>query len=502
MHTWRRLYVSWRGGRVHPARLGFETVAALSGLWPLLMLIPVFLARLTYPMDLEWCEGGMLYQAYRLLHGLPVYARNDPIWTPWSYPIGHTLALALIGLFKCDFWTGRLLSIAFFGALCAALFREVYSHLEGSSFGVALGALTVGIVACAYPVVGQWYDLIRVDMMAIAFSVIAVARLNRFKPSWKYDLTTAALLTTSVYSKQTAVFFVAWACSFAFARDPRRGLRLAIMTGSMCLLALGILQLATDGSYWFWTVTDLAGQAVDDARLIDALRQLSAFAPFVLAVPLVFLMMVVRGLASSRTVLWFGAFVMSVPASLLPYAKAGGYNNNLIPMITVLAIVVAMLAADLAKLGSVLGTLARWGALAGIGAFVWARPLKPSEYVPNQRDRRAAAELNALVASLDGGVVAPELGFLPTRTGHTNPHWYTMAMWCAFLSKRPMDMGLAVESSGARWALLQSRAQDDFAFYIRRRFRLSRAIPPSARVRMLTGNPVFLDELWEKSQAN
>jgi len=142
--------------------------------------------------------------------------------------------------------------------------------------------------------------------------------------------------------------------------------------------------------------------------------------------------------------------------------------------------------------------MARWGALAGIGAFLWARPLRPSEYVPTVQDRRAAAELNALVASLDGGVLVPDLAFLPAHTGHTNPHWYTMAMWCAIWSNRPMNMRLAVESTGARWALLQSRAQEDFAFYVRRHFRLSRKIPPSARIRMMTGASVILDEIWEK----
>src|SRR4051812_24417798 len=41
--------------------------------WRAGQLACVFAQRLTYPLDLEWCEGGNLYEAYRLLHRLPLY---------------------------------------------------------------------------------------------------------------------------------------------------------------------------------------------------------------------------------------------------------------------------------------------------------------------------------------------------------------------------------------------------------------------------------------------
>ena len=498
MHKRVQVWTCWLGERVHPLRLGIETLSVAWALWPIGILFSVFLARLTYPMDIEWCEGGILYQAYRLIHGLPVYARNDPVWTPWSYPIGHTLVLALVGLFKCDFWSGRLVSIVFFCLLCAALFREVYQHLERSSFGVALGALTVAVIACAYPVVGQWYDLIRVDTMAMSLSVIGIARVYRLGVKWRDTLITAAILTGSIYTKQTSAFFVAWACLFAIAREPRRGLRVSIVTGLLCLAVLGLLQWGTNGSYWFWTVTDLKGQTVEDPRLVDGLRQVWTYAPFVVLFPFAFLLIVLRGLLSSRTLLWTGSLIMAIPATLLPYAKVGGYLNNLIPLIVLLGPVAALMFADVAKGGGWLGLLARWGAIVGLGLFVWSRPLHPDEYIPTKRDIRAANELNALVASLPGAVVVPDLAFLPARTGHTNPHWYSMAMWCAIWSGRPMNMALAFEKSGARWVIMHSRAGDDFSFYVKRHFQLARKIPDNARVRMITGAGVTLDDLWEK----
>lgn len=499
MHKRLRLWSCWFGERVHPLRLAAESLSVAWALWPIGILFSVFFARLTYPMDIEWCEGGILYQAYRLIHGLPVYPRHDPVWTPWPYPAAHTAALALVGLIKCDFWSGRLVSILFFCGLCATLFREVYVHLERSSFAVVMAALTIAMTACAYPVVGQWYDLIRVDSMAMCLVALGVARVNRLGASWRHAIVTGAIMTAAIFTKQTAAFIVAWACLFAMLREPRRGFRLSMIVGAMCLTVLALLQWGTDGNYWFWTVTDLKGHEVQDVRLVDGFRQVFSFAPFVVAIPFAFLVMAGRGLLSSRTILWSGALLMAVPATLLPYAKVGGYVNNLIPMIVLLELVAVLMLADVAKGGGWRGAVARWGAILGFGLFVWAHPLHPADYLPTKGDWRAATELNKFVASLDGGVIVPDLGFLPARTGHSNPHWHTMGMWAAVWGGRPTNMGLAVESSGARWAIMHSKAGDDFSSTIRRTFRIASKIPSTARVRMITGSPVTLDDLWEKS---
>lgn len=499
MRSLVRLWASWLGKRVHPVRLGLESLAAAWALWPISVLLYVFASRLFYPMDLEWCEGGTLYQAYRWLHGLPVYVRNDPTWlSPMMYPPLHTAVLTVVGLLHLDFWTGRLVSVFSFFVLCGVLFHQAHVHAAKSSYGVATGTLTVATVACAFPLVGQWYDLIRVDTMTYALAFLGVALVGGRPRGWRHTVLTATVLTAAAYSKQTAAFFVAWACLFALVREPRSGLRLGALTLAMGLVTLGLLQWSTDGAFWFFTVTDLQVQQVDDRRLVDALRQVTDFAPFVALVPAAILLLALRRLLSERTVLWTGALLAAVPASSLPYAKVGGFSNNLMPMATLVGLVAVLLATDLANKGGKLGALARWGTLAGLALFVWLRPLKPAEYIPDQAMRRAANELTSLVRSLEGGVLVPELAFLPARTGHTNLHWYTMSIYCALLSKRPVDMVAALEKSGVRWALLNSQDRSWFIDIIRSRFRRVQRIPDTARVRMMTGAPISLDELWER----
>jgi hypothetical protein len=487
--------------KVHPLRLGLETLSVAWALWPISVLLYVFCARVSYPMDLEWCEGGLLYQAYRLLHGLPIYVRGDPTWEPWLYPIGHTVALAAAGIFHIDYWTGRLVSIFFFCVMCVTLFREIYRHIGKSTFAIAAGALAVASIACGFPVVGQWYDLIRVDTMMLALSIIGVARVGQPGASLGRTTVTALVLSASILTKQTAAFFVAWTCLFAIVREPRVGLRLATMTLLMTVVALALLQWGTHGSYWFFTVTDPQKQHIRDAAFADGLRLVWHFAPFIALLPLGCLLLALRGWLGHRSILWMGSLIVAVPASLLPYAKEGGYINNLMPMVVLAGPVTVLLLADVAKRRGAVGAIARWGLMAGFGLFIWVRALHPSAYIPDKSLRQAAKELNTLVASLGGGVVVPELTFLPAHNGHTNLHWTAMSIISADWSKRPMDEVAGLEKSGARWVILQSQDNTGFAAYVRSRFEFAGNIPISAQVRMMTGQDLRLDELWQKPQA-
>lgn len=494
-----RPWAYWLGERVHPSRLTLEALTTLFAIWPLCLLAYVFAARLTYPIDLEWCEGGSLYEAYRLLHGLPIYTRGNPAWAPFPYPPLHTVAIAILGAFRLDFWTARIVSIVFFGLLCGSLFRVIYRHLNRSAFGVATGALVLAMVACGYPVIGQWYDLSRVDTMMMALVVMGLATLGNHKLTTSQIVRVALLFTAAIYTKQTAALLVAWGCGFACFRDLKSGIRLSGMTFLACLVLLGLLQWLSDGGFWFWTVAGLANHNIEDAHVTEGLRHIWEFTPLFGVVPFLALLLAIKGRLSDRSILWVGAFLASIPASLLPYAKAGGFLNNLMPMIVLGGPALVLPIADIARQATGWSVLARWGLLASLVAIVWQNPLKIDEYVPTARDRQAARELNALVASHKGGLVVNYLEFLPGRNGHTNPQWHCMAVWDSIWRGQPMNEIDAYEKTGARWALFHSRDIGEYANYVRRHSRLVEKLPDSSRIRMITGAAVVIDELWERT---
>lgn len=346
--------------------------------------------------------------------------------------------------------------------------------------------------------IGQWYDLVRVDTMMLALVLLGIAQISERRANPRSVMLAAALFSAAIYTKQTAAFFVGWACLFAMIREPMLGFKLSAITFGTCLLTLGLLQWTSDGGFWFWTISSLENHKVDDARLVEGLRYVWEFAPFSIAIPIAVLGLGLRGILSERSVLWTGTLCVAVPASLLPYAKAGGYLNNLMPMVALVGPVTAFLVADVAKRSGAWGYLTRWGLLFGLSLFVWNHPLKASDYLPTAKDWQAAGELNALVASRPGGLVVPYLEFLPAHNGQTNPHWHSMVVWDAIWRGDYMNQIRALQKSKARWVLLNSNDVGDFSVYVRSHFGFVERLPESMRIRMITGAGIIIDELWDR----
>ena len=128
----------------------------------------IVLSRAAYPMDIEWLEGGELYQAYRLMHGLSVYGSPDVGYLPLLHPPGHFVVLALAGkIFGLDYATGRLVSVAFFALASASVAREIASRCATRRERLAVPLVGVAMALTSYPVVSGVYDLTRNDTTAL-----------------------------------------------------------------------------------------------------------------------------------------------------------------------------------------------------------------------------------------------------------------------------------------------------------------------------------------------
>jgi hypothetical protein len=448
-------------------------------------------------MDLEWMEGGSLYQAHRLLHGEPVYV-NDPMrFAPYPYPPVHTLLLAVIGIVHLDFWSGRLISIGFFLLICKVLFVEVYRQHERSSYGVATGLMGLAVIACAYPVLGQWYDLVRVDVTMMGLLIWGAARSLKPTKTIRYVLTTAVILAASVYAKQTAAIFVAWICLYAVVSEPRKGVLLTAFVGVICLVTLGVMNALTHGDFQYLVIANPGNHEVKGTVAVEGFEIVFRYAPFIAVVPFATLLVALRGWLRPRTIFWVGCLLVAIPGSLVPYAKIGAYLNALMPVLVFAGPATILLLGDIVRQSGQVGAVARWATLAGFAWFTFNHPLTPKRYVPDAQNWQAAKELNAMVASLEGGVVSPYLGFLPARNGHRNSHWQSMAVWDAIWRNAPMNEIACFKNSKARWVLLHSHDDSQFVAYVRSHGRLDRIIPTTARVSMVTGAGILLDELWD-----
>jgi hypothetical protein len=500
--------------RRRAGRLACALVLCAPACWQLLLELQLFAARVRYPMDLEWLEGPALYQAYRVMHGLATYGPPEQGYLPLFHPPGFPVILSLVGrVFGLDYAVGRSLSFAAFVVCCALVLRAIGRHETAPLHRVVTGLLAIGFAAAGAPLVSGFYDLVREDMVALSLSVLGAALADtdrRRMGPWRIALL-SFVLTASVFTRATAVFFAAWTVLYVFARHRRSGLLLALSSLSMGAVALVYVQLQSRGWYWMYTVTINQVHQTYRDRFVEGLRFLHAHAPFAVALVPIAVVLAARRRLSARTVLWLGMAASALPASLLPYAKRGGFFNDFVPFVFLIGPAAALLLVDcvraLGRIGrlSRLATTARWALYAAASALLVVRAREPREsrdhrrLAPTADNWRRAEALNRRVASLKGGVIAPRAPFLPVRNGDRTEQFsdmpYLDLIWANFPGS---DVGPYLDHIGAQWALVSGVEVTPTAIQIAQRYQLEEPIadPPE----LLLGDDVALHYVLRKKE--
>ncbi len=481
-------------------------LAALAAVWQLVTLGRIVAARLTYPGDLEWMEGGQLYHAHRVLHGEALYGPPADGFLPFIYGPMHPWLLAGVGrVVGLDYASGRLVSVVCIALAGAVLAREVWRHAGRGALGAVLGLVAAGTVAAGFPATGGWYDLVRNDSLAIALPVLAAAlaadpaRLGGRGRTFAV----AALLAAGVLTRQTDLAFAAWIGLFALATDRRAGLRICLLTAALVGGVSLALQLGSDGWYLTW-LTLPSRHPLQLGVLREARAVVLGVAPYLVLVPLLAVVLVRRRWLSRRGALWLGMLAAATAASLVPFLKVGRYVNDLVPLVVLAGPVTLILALDMLHGLDRTGTpraarRARTGRIALVGgAAVLLASLAygPGPYVPDAAERRATDRLNAYVAALDGGVVSPDDPFLAVRNGQDDPQAHVQAHDDAVAAGLPgTELERFVAASHARWVLVDP--QD--AGMVRRAdwFRQEPAATPGATP-TLTGRETTLSVTYRR----
>ena len=427
--------------------------------WHLASISWIFVSRISYPMDIEWMEGGALLHAYRFMHGLPIYGPPSQGFLPFPYPPLHFAVMAGAGTVAgLDYWAGRAVSILFFAIACAVVFREVRVSAGRGREGLLLAAFAVALAVSSFPTVGGWYDLIRNDSMALAFPLLAASALSDTALTRFRLIAGAVMFTAAVFTKQTAIFFIAWTCLFLFVRNFRDGLRFALFTGSLCTTALAIMLAATSGYFWLHVFGVMSSHRVSGRRALEGVLLLIQFAPYLLALPIVAAFAMWKGWLRSRTVLWLGMLTAAGPAALLPYAKIAGYLNNLIPVAFLAGPVFILTMNDVIRGLSPRPrwcAAARWVTVAVASGLLVLHAYEPRTYIPTADMWEKATALNDVVASLPNGVVIPGHPFLPARNGDSTPQFHEMAYNDALnAGVEGLDLPGYLRRGHAEWAIL------------------------------------------------
>ncbi|HWM88515.1 MAG TPA: hypothetical protein VNO33_21815, partial [Kofleriaceae bacterium] len=237
----------------------------------LVLLFVAVLARVAYPYDLEWMEGGLLGHAFRMTEGRGIYVEPSLDFIPYLYTPLYPALIALFGgMFGISYAIGRIISLLALVALLGLAFHAI-TREHGAPRGAhwAGGALACGFIAATYPWVEGWYDLVRADTLFLAMIVGGLAALCAWArvpglAGRRRIGAAAAVLGLSFFCKQTGIFYVAAGGAALLVMNWRR---LPLYVGVTGLIGLGgtwLFSRATGG--WFWTYVFEIHQAHDFSR--------------------------------------------------------------------------------------------------------------------------------------------------------------------------------------------------------------------------------------------
>jgi hypothetical protein len=442
------------------ARVAALLVAVAGGLWQLSLVARLWWGVARYPWDIEWLESSALYQAYRVMRGLPTYGPMRDGFLPLNHPPLYPAVLGYLGrVIGLDYLMARTLSLVFFAGAAALVVRAMVRRMSGRAEGWVLGILAVGAAGTGVPLIEGVYLLVREDMMAVFLCVLLAALVDGPRRLTNRRIALLAVLTTAiVYTRQPAVFFPVWVTVFVFLGHRRSGFLLALSSAAACGLVLVALLFTSKGWYWLHTVGLVQVHGVAPDRFVLGLKVLLDTAPYVAAVPLLLLVLLATRRLSASGLLWSGMLVAAIPAGLLPFAKVGGFSNDFIPIVFLIGPATAALLCDafdaVARHPRFQATAQALVFVAG-GAFLIHRSYGLDRWVPNADTNKKARALNARVAALEGGAISPRSPFLAPRNGITTLQWsdmpYLDMLWAGYTD---LDLGKYIDGAHARWALV------------------------------------------------
>lgn len=425
-------------------------VLALCGFWSLVWLF-IALLRLGYPLELEWCGGAMRDMAARAMRGEPLYVAPGGGWFPYEYPPLYLWlsgwGMRLIG--AVSFVPMRLLSIA--ATLgCAALLFWWVRRLAGSR---VWGLLAAGLFLASYRFTGAWYDVERLDMLFLFFSLAGICLLQRAEETdsapWAAVAAVAHLL--AFLTKQQAVLFIAGGVA-ALALQKRWRLLAVYGLGSaaLCLGSVVALNAASGGwfGYYCFRVPMANGIRLNLARMY-LLFDLPLFAP-VIAIVLVGL---ARGRREPSALLW-SMTAMGLLGSLLSRAHWGGDQNVLMTGYVFLGAAACALAG-------------RWSAETGsarapLFALALAQLLvlayRPTAQLPRPEGLAAGERYVALIRDLEreGEVLSLDHGGFTTV-----PHFHLMGLLDVMQTEKGLPANLLNAVRSHRYAAIVMDARPE-----------------------------------------
>ncbi len=313
------------------ARLAFLCASTVF----ILTYLLVALARITYPYELEWMEGGAVDHVRRILDGRPLYVEPTLGFIPYIYTPLYFYAAAAVSLATgAGFLPLRLVSLLSSLGCLGVIFQLVRRETGDARCGLA----AAGLFAATYRLGGAWLDLARVDSLFLCL-LLAGASILRSRATALSDGAAALVLTLAFLTKQTAAFVALALVPFCVLA--RRGVGRAVYpTALLGGLAVSTLLLDALSAGWFgYYVFSLPRQHAVEAPRILGFWLHDIARPLAIATGIALLHLWRARRRAGHAALFHSLLLGGcLAATWLVRVRTGSYDNVLLPAHAALAI--------------------------------------------------------------------------------------------------------------------------------------------------------------------
>ncbi len=376
----------------------------------------VAVSRMGYRFTLEWLEGASLIQVNRLLSGQPLYSQPTFEYVSLIYsPLYFYISSLFARILGFGFLSLRLVS--FLSTLgCIAL---VFLIVRKQAADLYVSLMAAGSFLALYKISDTWFDLARVDMLAVFLTLLAIWLVQ--VGSAPRLIFAAVALSLAALTKQTYWIMVPPIVVYAFFLHGKNAFIMLVATLAVSLAAHLFLDNIYHGWYSFFVYSAGFGQGTSilagglvhffQAYWVDSVLK---------TVPILFLLFVLYFVLKFRayraTIGLLALAAGMIVLGWLGILNKGGYNNVLIPSFTMFLIGAWLSIAEMLKRGAV-SDLARAGVLFlySVQLLLLLYPVAPQ--IPTKADFQAGQALVQDIRSQPGDVYIPFDNYLALYAG-------------------------------------------------------------------------------------
>lgn len=478
----------------NPAKL----FMVLSSIAASITFLYVAFLRINYDFDLEWNEGLVLDNVWRIHDGLPVYTKPSPGFISNIYPpVYYYFVYFLWKIFSPGYFSARLISI--FSTLIIALFLFLITQKITSNKIYSLS--TSGFFLASYYICGWWFDLARVDMLAHA---LLIASFYLLLSRNIYMAALAGFLSAlSLFTKQSLFpLCMLLPLSSVFFKDYKKVLFFFLSFILLSLLIFVILHYNSEGwsTYYLFVLPSMHELRMDHVRIFFMEDLGYRLIPALLLIIMLIFSGMRKMLSLNKTSLYIAIIALfSLLISFYSRLHYGGYNNSLITLFVFLPLCLTVLLSGLKDDERVLGKL-------GCEILLFAQIIlllkSPSMAIPKERDLVNLKNFKSrfVESSSKGKIFMPCHGFWSRYYGgevtiHQMSFITSIILKPGSKSSVTDEFEKAIESGNYRILIFDYLPAGRVAYLIKEKYKTTGTVkdPP----RMFTGMPCKPVYVWE-----